>query len=46
MIETMSNEYNWYATSNRKFEAELEGQSQSFHACEERGQSVNINMYS
>ena len=23
-------------TSNRKFEAKLEGQSQSFHACEER----------
>jgi hypothetical protein len=27
--------------SNRKFE----GQSQSFHACEERGQSVDMNMY-
>jgi hypothetical protein len=39
------NEYNWNATS-RKFETKLEGQSQSFHACVEHGQSVNMNMYS
>jgi hypothetical protein len=31
---------------NEKFDAKLEGQSQSFHACEERGQSVDMNMYS
>ena len=29
-------EYNWNATFNWKFEAKLEDQSQSFHACEER----------
>ena len=30
-------------TSNRKFEAKLEGHSQSFHACEEHGQSHPLN---
>jgi hypothetical protein len=35
------NENNWNATFNLKFEAKLEGQSQSFRACEEQGQSVN-----
>ena len=29
-------EYNWNPTSNRKFEAKLEGQCQFFHACEKR----------
>jgi hypothetical protein len=33
-------------TSNQKFEAKLEGHTQFFHACEEHGQSVNMNMYS
>jgi hypothetical protein len=43
---TQWNECNWNATSNRKFEAKLEGQFQSFHECEEHGQSSNMNMYS
>jgi hypothetical protein len=30
--------------SNQKFQAKLEGQFQSFHACEEHGQSVNMNI--
>jgi hypothetical protein len=40
------NEHNWSATSNQKFEAKRQGQSQSFCACKDRGQSINMNMYS
>ena len=30
--------------TRRKYEAKLKGQTQSFHACEECGQSVNRNI--
>ena len=38
VVIAQRNEYNWNAISNREFEAtKVEGQTQSFHACEERG---------
>jgi hypothetical protein len=39
------NEYNWNATSDWKFEAKLEDQSQSFHVCEERSISQSWYKY-